>query len=199
MFGLDYDYRRNIINRNRLQGTPLYLPWMPGNTLLMISRLVKQDYITEYITLIGSKQQQYEEDPSALVYGQPRFRPDYNTPEGFRAGEEMKDKMDDEWKKLRQMDMVSKGLDNSNKAYTEGGLVFLPKKGKQTIVSKQLKHNYNLGWIFIGANGEEDEVMFSDFINNYDSESGWAGFKRPERLDVKKPGPFFKLNNFVVS
>jgi len=41
--------------------------------------------------------------------------------------------------------------------------------------------------------------MFSDFINNYDSESGWAGFKRPERLDVKKPGPFFKLNNFVVS
>ncbi|XP_015363524.1 PREDICTED: receptor-type tyrosine-protein phosphatase N2 isoform X3 [Diuraphis noxia] len=155
---IDYEYRRNIINRNRLQGTPLYLPWMPG-----------------------SKQQQYEEDPSALIYGQPRFRPDYNTPEGFRAGEEMKDKMDDEWKKLRQMDMLSKGIDNSNKAYTEGGLVFLPKKG----------------WVFIGTNGEEDEVMFSDFINNYDSESGWAGFKRPERLDVKKPGPFFKLNNFV--
>ncbi|CAI6345551.1 unnamed protein product [Macrosiphum euphorbiae] len=150
---IDYEYRRNIINRNRLQGTPLYLPWMPG-----------------------SKQQQYDEDPNALVYGQPRFRPDYNTPEGFRAGEEMKDKMDDEWKKLRQMEMLSKGIDNSNKAYTEGGLVFLPKKG---------------------ANGEEDEVMFSDFINNYDSESGWAGFKRPERLDVKKPGPFFKLNNFV--
>lgn len=97
-------------------------------------------YITKCIDFIGSKQQQYEEDPSALVYGQPRFRPDYNTPEGFRAGEEMKDKMDDEWKKLRQMEMVSKGIDNSNKAYTEGGLVFLPKKGKQTIVRKQLKH-----------------------------------------------------------
>ncbi|KAL4119796.1 hypothetical protein QTP88_012564 [Uroleucon formosanum] len=150
---IDYEYRRNNINRNRLQGTPLYLPWMPG-----------------------SKQQQYEEDPSALVYGQPRFRPHYNTLDKFRAGEEMKDKIDDEWKKLRQMDMLSKGIDNSNKAYTEGGLVFLPKKG---------------------TNGEEDEVMFSDFINNYDSESGWAGFKRPERLDVKKPGPFFKLNNFV--
>uniref|UniRef100_A0A2S2PF96 Receptor-type tyrosine-protein phosphatase N2 n=1 Tax=Schizaphis graminum TaxID=13262 RepID=A0A2S2PF96_SCHGA len=152
---IDYEYRRNMINRNRLQGTPLYLPWMPG---------------------LKQQQQQYEEDPSPLVYGQPRFHPDYNTPEGFRAGEEIKDKIDDEWKKLRQMDMLSKGIDNSNKAYTEGGLVFLPKKG---------------------ANGEEDEVMFSDFINSYDSESGWAGFKRPERLDVKKPGPFFKLNNYV--
>lgn len=149
----DYEYRRNMINRNRLQGTPLYLPWMPG-----------------------LKQQQYEEDQRPLVYGQPRFHPDYNTPEGFRAGEEIKDKIDEEWKKLRQMDMLSKGMDNSNKAYTEGGLVFLPKKG---------------------TNGEEDEAMFSDFINNYDSESGWAGFKRPERLDVKKPGPFFKLNNYV--
>jgi len=88
------------------------------------------------ITIKGLKQQQYEEDPSPLVYGQPRFRPNYNTPEGFRAGEEMKDKMDVEWKELRRMDMLSKGIDNSNKAYTEGGLVFLPKKGKQTIVSK---------------------------------------------------------------
>ncbi|KAE9544527.1 hypothetical protein AGLY_000068, partial [Aphis glycines] len=135
----------------------------------------------DYYPDTGLKQQQYGEDQSPLVYGQPRFHPDYNTPEGFRAGEEIKDKIDDEWKKLRQMDMLSKGIDNSNKAYTEGGLVFLPKKG----------------WVFIGANGEEDEAMFSDFINNYDSESGWAGFKRPERLDVKKPGPFFKLNNYV--
>lgn len=31
VFDLDYEYRRNnMINRNRLQGTPLYLPWMPG-------------------------------------------------------------------------------------------------------------------------------------------------------------------------
>lgn len=67
-------------------------------------------------------------DPVPLTYGQPRFRPDYNTPEGFRAGEEMKDRMDDEWKQLRRMDMVSK--ENPGKAYTEGGLVFLPSKGK---------------------------------------------------------------------
>lgn len=41
VFYLDYEYRRNIINRNRLQGTPLYLPWMPGNILLLVT-LVKQ-------------------------------------------------------------------------------------------------------------------------------------------------------------
>lgn len=42
--------------------------------------------------------------------------------------------------------------------------------------------------------------MFGDFVKSYDPELGW-GFKRPERLDVKKPGPFYKTNNyaFVVS
>lgn len=30
VFDLDDDYRRNVINRNKLQGTPLYLPWMQG-------------------------------------------------------------------------------------------------------------------------------------------------------------------------
>lgn len=33
MFDLDDEYHRNIINRNKLQGTPLYLPWMQGITL----------------------------------------------------------------------------------------------------------------------------------------------------------------------
>jgi receptor-type tyrosine-protein phosphatase N len=50
--------------------------------------------------------------------------------------------------------------------------------------------------VFVGANGEEDDEMFSDFIKSYDPELGW-GFKRPERLDVKKPGPFYKTNNFA--
>lgn len=48
--------------------------------------------------------------------------------------------MDDEWKELRRIDMLPKAMDNPNKAYTEGGLVFLPRKGKQIIVSKQFKH-----------------------------------------------------------
>lgn len=92
--------------------------------------------------MLGVKEQQpqYGEDQVPLAYGQPRFRPDYNTPEGFRAGEEIKDKMDNEWKELRQMDMISKGMDNPSKAYTEGGLVFLPRKGKQILVGKQFKH-----------------------------------------------------------
>jgi hypothetical protein len=94
------------------------------------------------LVFAGVKQQQYEDDQVPLAYGQPRFRPDYNTPERFRAGEEMKDKMDVEWKELRHMDMISKGLENPNKAYTEGGLVFLPRKGINTNVDEQtiLKH-----------------------------------------------------------
>lgn len=151
---IDDDYRGNIINR-KLQGTPLYLPWMQG---------------------VKEQQSQYE-DQVPSTYGQPRFRPDYNTPEGFRAGEEVKDKMDDEWKELRQMDMTSKAMDNPNKAYTEGGLVFLPRKG---------------------ADGEDDDELFSDFIKSYDPDFGW-GFKRPERLDVKKPGPFYKTNNYAFA
>lgn len=129
---IDDDYRRNNINRNRLQGTPLYLPWMQG-----------------------VQQQNYGEDQVPLTYGQPRFRPDYNTPEGFRAGEEVKDKMDDEWKELRRLDMMSKGAD-----------------------------------------GEDEDELFNDFIKSYDPELGW-GFKRPERLDVKKPGPYYKTNNYA--
>jgi len=89
-----------------------------------------------YVLGVKEQQSQYENDQVPLTYGQPRFRPDYNTPEGFRAGEEVKDKMDDEWKELRQLDMTSKGMDNPNKAYTEGGLVFLPRKGKQILVCK---------------------------------------------------------------
>lgn len=77
---------------------------------------------------LQQQQQQYGDDDQN-AYGQPRFRPDYNTPEGFRAGEEMKDKINDEWKELRRTEMLSKGMDDSNKAYTEGGLVFLPRKG----------------------------------------------------------------------
>lgn len=91
------------------------------------------------------QQPQYEDGQLPVVYGQPRFRPDYNTPEGFRAGEETKDKMDAEWKELRRMDMMSKGLQESpNKAYTEGGLVFLPRKGidargdEQTVLKRAL-------------------------------------------------------------
>jgi len=57
---------------------------------------------------------------------------------------------------------------------------------------------HNLGWVFIGTS--EDDELFSDFIKSYDPDFGW-GFKRPERLDVKKPGPFYKTNNyaFIVS
>lgn len=94
---------------------------------------------------LGAKQQPYEDDRVPLAYGQPRFRPDYNTPEGFRAGEEVKDKMDGEWKELRRMEMLSKGAENPNKAYTEGGLVFLPRKGEHFVVaSKQHEMRYNI-------------------------------------------------------
>lgn len=97
--------------------------------------------VTNRFISVGVKQQQpYDVDQIPLAYGQPRFRPNYNTPEGFRAGEEMKDKMEDEWKELRRIDLMSKGMDSSNKAYTEGGLVFLPRKGKRASANKRHKH-----------------------------------------------------------
>ncbi|VVC34623.1 Hypothetical protein CINCED_3A005961 [Cinara cedri] len=150
------DYPRTDIRRNKLQGTPLYMPWMQG---------VKP---------------QYAEQVSPETYGQPRFRPDYNTPERFRAGDEVKDKIDEEWKELQRMDEAPKGTqENPNKAYTEGGLVFLHSKGAS-------------------GNEEDDEMMMANFMKSYDPKFGWIGFKRPERLDVKKPGPGFNtINNYV--
>lgn len=153
----------------------------------------------QIIFFTGSKQSQlYEEDRGPLAYGQPRFRPDYNTPDGFRAGEEMKDKINDEWKELRRMEMLSKSVENSNRAYTEGGLVFLPRKGKRNDDEKTIKMRIIiLGWVFIATDGgEEDEKFYNDFVKSYDSDLGW-GFKRPERLDVKKPGPFYNTNNYA--
>lgn len=109
--------------------------------IAILSRVTRK----RFFFFAGVKQQQYEDDQGPLAYGQPRFRPDYNTPEGFRAGEEMKDKMDVEWKELRRMDMMSKGLENPNKAYTEGGLVFLPRKG-------------------INANGDELTILINTIM-----------------------------------
>lgn len=60
----------------------------------------------------------------------------------------------------------------------------------------------NLGWVFIAADGGEedndDDEFYNDFVKSYDSELGW-GFKRPERLDVKKPGPFYNTNNYAFA
>lgn len=50
--------------------------------------------------------------------------------------------------------------------------------------------------MIVGAGDEEDDELFSDFIKSYDPELGW-GFKRPERLDVKKPGPSYRINNYA--
>ncbi|XP_050543023.1 receptor-type tyrosine-protein phosphatase N2 [Daktulosphaira vitifoliae] len=157
--GDDYDDIANIrvrpkSIRNKLQGTPLYLPWMPdGNP--------------------------YENEVIDEKYGQVRFRQNYNMPNGFRSGK-VKDKMINEWNELRRMDLAAKDVDGSDKAYTEGGLVFLPRKGL----------------LILGANEIEDDEFLNDFLKSYNPDLGW-GFKRPERLDVKKPGPFFKTNNYA--
>lgn len=40
------------------------------------------------------------------------------------------------------------------------------------------------------------DQSLSEFLVGLNSDLNW-GFKRPERLDVKKPGPPFKTNNYA--
>ncbi|RZF32481.1 hypothetical protein LSTR_LSTR015626, partial [Laodelphax striatellus] len=43
---------------------------------------------------------------------------------------------------------------------------------------------------------EAEEEALSQILSDLDPAMGW-GFKRRERLDVKKPGPFFSTNNYA--
>ncbi|KAK3912004.1 Receptor-type tyrosine-protein phosphatase N2 [Frankliniella fusca] len=63
------------------------------------------------------------------------------------------------------------GAGSMGKAYTEGGLVFLPDQ--QTDRPETL-------------DGRSLDALLKE----------WRGFERRERLDVKKPGPSYNVNNF---
>ncbi|XP_069677518.1 receptor-type tyrosine-protein phosphatase N2 isoform X2 [Periplaneta americana] len=91
---------------------------------------------------------------------------------------------DDERQKQR---MASEG-----KAYTEGGLVYLPEQNIATGRSNRPTHT--------GAESPDDlQDVLDDgldaLLDEYDALD--RGFKRRERLDVKKPGPYFSTNNYA--
>lgn len=46
-------------------------------------------------------------------------------------------------------------------------------------------------YVFVGEPRESNSIK--EIMNGYSS----SGFKRPERLDVKKPGPSFSTNNYA--
>ncbi|PNF34880.1 Receptor-type tyrosine-protein phosphatase N2 [Cryptotermes secundus] len=79
--------------------------------------------------------------------------------------------------------------DSEGKAYTEGGLVYLPKQSRG---SSEPAHS--------GVQEPDDLQDALDdgldaLLDEYDALD--RGFKRKERLDVKKPGPFFSTNNYA--
>ncbi|KDR20994.1 Receptor-type tyrosine-protein phosphatase N2 [Zootermopsis nevadensis] len=79
--------------------------------------------------------------------------------------------------------------DSEGRAYTEGGLVYLPKQNRDSGVLP------NFGVL------EPDDLQdvlddgLDALLDEYDTLD--RGFKRRERLDVKKPGPFFSTNNYA--
>lgn len=79
---------------------------------------------------------------------------------------------------LTAVDQEEQILTASQPAYTEGGLVFLPHEdGKRT------------------SSLDEKASRLSAILASY-GDLDW-GFKRRERLDVKKPGPPFLTNSFA--
>ncbi|XP_039297087.1 uncharacterized protein LOC111044754 [Nilaparvata lugens] len=118
------------------------------------------------------------------------FNQDYNTPDKFRHGFETRDSFPagreassnslmyglDYQKSLNEPQPLP---DLEPRGYTEGGMVYLPDKSGSA------------------KNEEEaEEEALSEILSDLDPAMGW-GFKRRERLDVKKPGPLFSTNNYA--
>ncbi|EEB18641.1 conserved hypothetical protein [Pediculus humanus corporis] len=128
------------------------------------------------------------------------FSRNYNTPEKFRKGHESKDEvfypkllsfingdqsMEYYYPEDRQIvydgyggitdnnDFTKLDDDNNDGVYTEGGVVYIKDDGKND------------------DNNQRDSL--EELMNTY---GNW-GFKRPERLDVKKPGPAYNTNNYA--
>lgn len=70
---------------------------------------------------------------------------------------------------------IPKALDimNNEKAYSEGGPMFISSK----------------------KTGYEDANVYDKILDQYGPNI--FGFQRSERLDVKKPGPYYKVNNYA--
>uniref|UniRef100_A0A1B6DJL1 Receptor-type tyrosine-protein phosphatase N2 n=1 Tax=Clastoptera arizonana TaxID=38151 RepID=A0A1B6DJL1_9HEMI len=111
------------------------------------------------------------------------FNREYNTPDKFREGIETKDRRADtaeEQETTKELlDELSREISEDqstnkdpglSRGYTEGGLIMLP--GKQN----------------------EAENTLNELLNGFER---WGGFKRLERMDVKKPGPLYLPNSYA--
>ncbi|RZF40975.1 hypothetical protein LSTR_LSTR016793 [Laodelphax striatellus] len=122
------------------------------------------------------------------------FNQDYNTPDKFRHGFETRDSQPPSrnsplYDLGYQMSLNDQDplIDLEPRGYTEGGMVYLPNgKWWNSQVTDGAAKNEE----------EAEEEALSQILSDLDPAMGW-GFKRRERLDVKKPGPFFSTNNYA--
>uniref|UniRef100_A0A8D8UEH7 Receptor-type tyrosine-protein phosphatase N2 n=1 Tax=Cacopsylla melanoneura TaxID=428564 RepID=A0A8D8UEH7_9HEMI len=97
------------------------------------------------------------------------FDKEYNTPDSFRQGFETKD----------LGDKILKAFSPSNnQGYTEGGIVYIPIRNT----------DFKLSDVDLPTDPNGFNILDLEDI---------LGFQRRERLDVKKPGPGYKVNSFA--
>lgn len=151
------------------------------------------------------------------------FNPDYNTPDSFRSGFEIKDLKDQvSYPRSDEVDdgeyrvpsgafigrqnvistpeerkLLFETFRNSPEDRLSNDLADLANEEEGQI--KQPMSGYTEGGTENLQGSDEAESMVAgldglDLLQNYAASD--SGFKRLERLDVKKPGPFFNTNNY---
>uniref|UniRef100_A0A1B6GL34 Protein-tyrosine-phosphatase n=3 Tax=Proconiini TaxID=565685 RepID=A0A1B6GL34_9HEMI len=140
----------------------------------------------------------------------------YNTPDGFRSGDETRDqhRLSEplvllESEESNQVDPAESILLPMLKAIgesypsprvqegqeREGGRL-LELSGRMADGEGEVARGYTEGGMVLIPDKHTDaDQSLSEFLVGLNSDN-W-GFKRPERLDVKKPGPPFKTNNYA--
>ncbi|KAG8302837.1 hypothetical protein J6590_025115 [Homalodisca vitripennis] len=140
----------------------------------------------------------------------------YNTPDGFRSGDETRDRHRQteplvllESEESNQVDPAESILLPMLKAIgdsypsprvqeeqeREGGRL-LELSGRMADGEGEVARGYTEGGMVLIPDKHADvDQSLSEFLVGLNSDN-W-GFKRPERLDVKKPGPPFKTNNYA--
>lgn len=162
------------------------------------------DEIEETNMKLRNEQEEEEEEDDPFE----KFTLTYNTPDNFRAGWESRDALayGDDFPESR---IYFDENDESNEEYGSGyntlpGGVFRELKNKfdhdnnfnTKEIFRELQHKhrsgpgvYTEGGVVYAPRSDEERDMrenLDKLLTNYN-----VGFKRPERLDVKKPGPRF--------
>nr|CAH7719813.1 unnamed protein product [Callosobruchus chinensis] len=172
----------------------------------LLSRFDRQ-YGQQQFDIQEMARKQLEADEAAENAAEERFTANYNTPDNFRAGWESKDTMLGEGNDLSE----SRIYFDEEEANDDGGEYGSGHPGE---IFRERQMEYDLpknGEIFRELTNRQNDdmppriyteggVVWSDPVEDMAEENNEMkmyrrlrkmGFKRPERLDVKKPGPRF--------